>query len=210
IEPGAKIMANGTENNPIVFTSGKAVGDREPGDWGGIILLGKAPTNRGTASLPSIEGGVGRTYGGTDPEDNSGVMRYVRIEYAGIAAQPNSEINALTFGGVGSKTVIEHIMTSYANDDAYEFFGGTVSPRYLVAYATADDDFDFDFGYSGSIQYAVSLRDPKFVDPGDAGNGIECDNDGNGTDATPNTHPVLSNLTIIGPNNASGTAGNHN
>ena len=210
IEPGAKLMAEGTESKPIVFTSGKAVGDREPGDWGGIILLGKAPTNRGTTTLPTIEGGVGRTYGGTDPEDNSGTLRYVRIEYAGIAAQPNSEINALTCGGVGSKTIIEHVMTAYANDDAYEFFGGTVSPKYLVAYATADDDFDFDFGYSGTIQYAVSLRDPRFVDPGDAGNGIECDNDGNGTEATPNTHPVLSNLTIIGPNNATGTAGNHN
>src|SRR5690606_33335355 len=210
IEPGAKIMANGTENNPIVFTSGKAVGDREPGDWGGIILLGKAPTNRGTASLPSIEGGVGRTYGGEDPEDNSGIMRYVRIEYAGIAAQPNSEINGLTFGGVGRGTTIENIMVSYGNDDGYEFFGGTVNCKNLIAFANADDDFDFDFGYNGTIQYGISLRHPQFADPGDAANGIEADNDGDGSGATPNTRPILSNFTFIGPNSASNTQANHN
>lgn len=208
IERGAKIFATGTAQKPIVFTSGKAVGQRNPGDWGGIILLGRAKTNRTTE--PQIEGGVGRYYGGNDDNDNSGILKYVRIEYAGIAAQPNSEINALTCGGVGRGTVIDHVMTSYANDDAFEFFGGTVSPTYLVAYATADDDFDFDFGFTGTLQYAVALRQPTFVDPGDAGNGIECDNDGNGTNAAPRTHPVISNMTIVGPNNATGTLANHN
>ncbi len=91
-----------------------------------------------------------------------------------------------------------------------KFFGGTVNPRHLVAYATADDDFDFDFGYTGTVQYAVSLRDPKFVDPGDAGNGIECDNDGRSSNQTPFTRPVISNMTIVGPNGAAGTASNHN
>ncbi len=208
IERGAKIFATGTAQKPIVFTSGKAAGARNPGDWGGIIILGKAKTNRTTE--PQIEGGVGRYYGGNDDNDNSGILKYVRIEYAGIAAQPNSEINALTLGAVGSGTVIDHVMTSYANDDAFEFFGGTVSPTHLVAYATADDDFDFDFGYRGTVQYAVALRQPTFVDPGDAGNGIECDNDGSGTNATPRTHPVISNMTIVGPNNATGTLSNHN
>lgn len=208
IERGAKIFATGTAQKPIVFTSGKAAGSRQPGDWGGIIILGRAKTNRSTE--PQIEGGVGRYYGGTDDNDNSGILKYVRIEYAGIAAQPNSEINALTCGGVGRGTVIDHVMTSYANDDAFEFFGGTVSPTYLVAYATADDDFDFDFGFTGTVQYAVALRQPTFVDPGDAGNGIECDNDGSGTTATPRTHPVISNMTIVGPNNATGTLSNHN
>lgn len=208
IERGAKIMANGTANSPIVFTSGLAAGQRRPGDWGGIVLLGKATNNQG--ANVRIEGGIGRDYGGTDDADNSGVMKYVRIEFAGISSEPGSEINALTLGSVGSGTTIEYIQTIYANDDAYEFFGGTVNAKYLVAYATADDDFDFDFGYRGKIQYAVSLRNPRFVDSADPGNGIECDNDKNGTNATPTTRPVLSNFTFVGPNNAEGTAANHN
>ncbi|ADY54325.1 hypothetical protein Pedsa_3796 [Pseudopedobacter saltans DSM 12145] len=208
ITQGSKIMAEGTAQKPIVFTSGRPVGERAPGDWGGIVLIGRASTNRTTPQ--AIEGGLGLTYGTEKiDDDNSGILKYVRIEYAGIGTN-DSEINALTFYAVGSGTTIEHIQTSYANDDAYEFFGGTVNAKYLVAYATADDDFDFDFGYNGSIQFAVSLRDPKFVDAGDAGNGIECDNDKDGTTATPVTKPRLSNFTIIGPNNATGTASNHN
>ena len=209
IERGAKIIASGTASNPIVFTSGKPVDQRAPGDWGGIILLGKAPTNRPLDPAPTIEGGVGRQYGGTDPNDESGILRYVRIEYAGIAAEPGSEINGLTCGGVGSGTIIEYVQVSFGNDDAFEFFGGTVNAKYLVALATADDDFDFDFGYTGKIQFAVSCRKPDFVDAGDAGNGVECDNDGSGTSATPRTRPQLSNFTIIGPND-SVIAKNHN
>lgn len=208
IEKGGKIMAEGTASSPIVFTSGMDAGTRKPGDWGGIIILGDAPTNRSTP--PTIEGGVSRTYGGNNANDNSGVLKYVRIEYAGIAAAPNSEINGLTLGGVGAGTTIENIMVTYGNDDAYEFFGGTVNCKNLIAYGTADDDYDFDFGYTGSITNAISLRDPSFVDAGDAGNGIEADNDGTGTNATPYTRPVLTNFTLVGPNNASGTAANHN
>lgn len=210
IERGAKLIASGTKDNPIVFTSGKAVGSRAPGDWGGIILLGKAPTNRPLDPAPTIEGGVGRQYGGTDPLDESGILRFVRIEYAGIAAEPGSEINGLTCGGVGSGTIIENVQVSFGNDDAFEFFGGTVNAKNLIAFATADDDFDFDFGYSGKIQFGISMRKPDFVDAGDAGNGIECDNDGSGTNATPITKPQLSNFTFIGPNDAAGTAANHN
>ncbi len=210
IERGAKLIASGTAAMPIVFTSGKAIGARTPGDWGGIILLGKAPTNRPLDPAPTIEGGVGRQYGGTDPLDESGILRYVRIEYAGIAAEPGSEINGLTCGGVGSGTILENIQVSFGNDDAYEFFGGTVNAKNLVAFATADDDFDFDFGYTGKIQFGVSCRKPDFVDAGDAGNGIECDNDAASSLATPRTKPQLSNFTIIGPNNATGTALNHN
>jgi hypothetical protein len=136
-------------------------------------------------------------------------MKYVRIEYAGIAALPNSEINALTFGAVGSKTIIENVQTIYANDDAFEFFGGTVSPKYLYAYATADDDYDFDFGYTGKVSFSISRRDPQFVDTGDAGNGVECDNDGTGSSATPFTRPVLDNLILIGPNDPVALS-NHN
>ena len=207
IERGAQIFAEGTSSKPIIFTSGKSIGERTPGDWGGIVILGRAKTNR--TSEPTIEGGVGRPYGGTNDLDNSGVLRYVRIEYAGIAAMPNSEINALTLGGVGSGTILENIQTIYANDDAFEFFGGTVNGKNLYAYATADDDFDFDFGYTGTITNGVAKRDPQFVDSGDAGNGVECDNDGTGSTSTPYTHPKLFNMILVGPNDASSLS-NHN
>jgi hypothetical protein len=207
IERGAQIVAEGTATKPIVFTSGKAVGERAPGDWGGIVILGRAKTNR--TSEPTIEGGIGRPYGGTNDLDNSGVLRFVRIEYAGIAALPNSEINALTLGGVGSGTIVENVQTIYANDDAFEFFGGTVSARNLYAFATADDDFDFDFGYTGTITNGVAKRDPQFVDSGDAGNGVECDNDGTGSPAQPYTHPKLYNMILVGPNVSTALA-NHN
>jgi len=207
IERGAKIIAEGTATNPIVFTSGKVAGEKSPGDWGGIVILGKAKTNR--SSEPTIEGGIGRPFGGNDDGDNSGILKYVRIEYAGVAALPNSEINALTLGGVGSGTVIENVQTIYANDDAFEFFGGTVSPKNLYAFATADDDFDFDFGYTGTVTNGIAKRDPLFVDNGDAGNGVECDNDGVGSLAQPFTHPKLIGMILVGPNNATALA-NHN
>jgi hypothetical protein len=207
IERGAQIIAEGTATKPIVFTSGRPAGERTPGDWGGIVILGRAKTNR--TSEPIIEGGIGRPFGGTNDLDNSGVLKYVRIEYAGIAAMPNSEINALTLGGVGSGTIIDNVQTIYANDDAFEFFGGTVNARNLYAFATADDDFDFDFGYTGTITNGVAKRDPQFVDNGDAGNGIECDNDGTGSTATPYTHPKLFNMILIGPNTSTALA-NHN
>jgi hypothetical protein len=207
IERGSQIIAEGTQSKPIVFTSGRPEGQRTPGDWGGIVILGRAKTNR--SSEPTIEGGIGRPYGGTNDSDNSGVMRYVRIEYAGIAAMPNSEINALTLGGVGNGTILENIQTIYANDDAFEFFGGTVNGKNLYAFATADDDFDFDFGYTGMITNGVAKRDPQFVDSGDAGNGVECDNDGTGSAAQPYTHPKLYNMILVGPNVSTALA-NHN
>jgi hypothetical protein len=208
IERNSRLFANGTATEPIVFTSGKAPGSRRPGDWGGIVILGNAPTNRSTP--PLIEGGINAEYGGSVAADNSGTLRYVRIEFAGIAADPNSEINGLTLGGVGSGTTISHIQVSYGNDDAYEFFGGTVNVSNVIAFATADDDFDYDFGYVGRLQYGISLRDPQFVDGGDAGNGIECDNDGTGTVAIPRTRPQMSNFTFCGPNGNPNTAANHN
>jgi hypothetical protein len=207
IERGSKLIADGKADQPIVFTSGKSPSERAPGDWGGIILLGKATTNRPTSPAPIIEGGVNRPYGGTEPGDNSGILRYVRIEFSGIAAEPNSEINGLTCGGVGSGTILENIQVSYGADDAYEFFGGTVNAKNLVSFATYDDDFDFDFGYTGKIQFGVSLRD-KPSDT-DQANGIECDNDGTGTTATPFTKPYLSNFTFIGPYDTTGSSALH-
>lgn len=209
IEKGAVIEALGTAQEPIVFTSGKPAGQRQRGDWGGIIILGNAPTNRPLSPAPLIEGGVDRRYGGTVPNDNSGTMRYCRIEWAGIAAEPGSEINGLTLGGVGSGTTLEYIQVSFGNDDAYEFFGGTVNAKYLVAYAASDDDLDFDFGYTGKIQFAVVQRRPEIADT-DAGNGVEADNDGSGTLALPYTRPTLSNITWIGPNGDANTQANLN
>lgn len=207
VERGSKLIADGRFDQPIVFTSGKPAGSRNPGDWGGIILLGKAPTNRPTNPSPVIEGGVNRPYGGIDPNDNSGILRFVRIEFSGIAAEPNSEINGLTLGGVGAGTIIENVQVSYGADDGFEFFGGTVNAKNLISFATYDDDFDFDFGYVGKIQYAISLRD-KPADT-DQANGIECDNDGSGTAATPLTKPQLSNFTLIGPYDTTGSAATH-
>ena len=146
IERGAQIIAEGTPTKPIVFTSGKPSGEKTPGDWGGIVILGRAKTNR--SSEPTIEGGIGRPYGGTNDQDNSGVLKYVRIEYAGIAALPNSEINGLTLGGVGSGTTIEYVQTIYANDDAFEFFGGTVSPK---NFKTDTVTWTYDFFENGFI-----------------------------------------------------------
>ena len=202
IEQGGKIIANGTADQPIVFTSALPAGQRNYGDWGGVILCGKAPINvpGGTAT---IEGGVGSIYGGNDPADNSGILRYVRIEFPGIAFQPNNEINGLTLGGVGRGTTIEYVQVSYSGDDSFEFFGGTVNANHLVALRGLDDDFDTDFGYSGKVQFAVSLRDPQAADQS-ASQGFETDNDATGTTNTPKTSAIFSNITLVGPkvNNA--------
>ncbi|MDQ3111118.1 MAG: hypothetical protein M3R17_14590, partial [Bacteroidota bacterium] len=208
IERDAKIIADGTSDQPIVFTSQKSVGQRSYGDWGGLIICGRAsvnaPANVSLGTLQGeavIEGGVGSIYGGgPTPNDNdsSGVLRYLRIEYAGIAFQPNSEINGLTCGGVGRKTVIEHIQISYSGDDSYEFFGGTVNAKWLVAYRGWDDEFDTDFGFRGQIQFGLSIRDPNIADQSGS-NGFESDNDATGTGNTPITQPIFSNMTVVGP-----------
>ncbi len=206
IEQGGKLIADGKADAPIVFTSNKAAGQRREFDWGGISICGYAPTNRPLTPAPITEGGSNRPYGGTDAGDNSGILRYVRIEFAGITAENNSELNGLTLYGVGAGTIIENVQTSYCGDDGFEFFGGTVNCKNLISFASGDDDFDFDFGYNGQIQYAVSLRD-KYSDDDDA-NQIECDNDASGTTATPVTRPILSNFTLIGPYDTTGTGSN--
>jgi hypothetical protein len=213
---GGKLIAQGTACQPIVFTSEQPAGSRAPGDWGGIILLGRATTNQpgGTAI---IEGGVddgegNGTYGGgsnPDDNDNSGILQYVRIEYPGIAFQPNNEINGLTMGGVGRGTTIDHVQVSWAGDDAYEWFGGTVNCKYLIAYRSVDDDFDSDNGYNGKIQYAVGLRDPNVADISGS-NGFETDNDATGTTNLPQTNPLFSNVSIFGPLATTSTSINSN
>ena len=211
IQPGGKIIAKGSVNRPIIFTSqfARPGSGQAPqrGDWGGVILLGKAPINvpGGTAAIE----GPTDTYGGTDPEDNSGVLSYVRIEYAGIAFSPNNEINGLTFGGVGRGTQIDHIQVSYANDDSYEWFGGTVNAKYLIAYRGLDDDFDTDFGFSGKLQFLLGVRDPEIADISGS-NGFESDNDAPGSTNAPRTSPTWWNVTLIGPKATSTTTVNAN
>ena len=202
VSQGGKIMAEGTQTNPIVFTSSKAAGSRNYGDWGGLVLMGSAPINR-PLSTPA-EGGISGDFGGANATDNSGVVKYVRIEFAGVPlnTDANSEINGLTLYGVGSGTTLDYIQVSYSGDDSYEWFGGTVNAKHLVAQRGWDDDFDTDFGFTGKIQYAVSLRDPQYADQSGS-NGFESDNFNPGTPATgdnaglPLTAPVFSNVSIF-------------
>jgi len=192
---GAKIMAEGTREQPIVFTSSKPKGQRQATDWGGIILCGKARNNQGEMI---IEGGVEANHGGDDDNDSSGVMRYVRIEFGGYPYALDNEINGLTLGSVGSGTTIEYVQISYSGDDSFEWFGGSVNCKYLVAYHGWDDDFDTDNGFSGKVQFALSVRDPKIADQSNS-NGFESDNNANGSTQTPYTTCVFSNVTLIGP-----------
>lgn len=198
---GGKIMAEGTASKPIVFTSNKAVGSRAPGDWGGIIILGKAKNNiPGGEGL--IEGGFTEPFGkhgGSNDEDNSGVLKYVRVEFPGIPFVPGNEINGITFGSVGRGTTLDYLQVSYCGDDSYEWFGGTVNAKHLVSIANIDDVFDFDNGYTGKLQYLVAQRDPALADQAGQSNGIESDNSEKAFTTEPRTRPVISNLTLVGP-----------
>lgn len=204
VSRGAQIYALGTPQNPVVLTSLKAPNDREPGDWGGVILLGRAPCNK---VEPLIEGGIiGGSYGGNDPDDNSGIFRYVRIEFPGYRFQLNNEVNGLTMGSVGRGTELHHVQVSYSFDDSFEWFGGTVDAHHLVAFGGTDDEFDTDFGFQGRLQYGLGIRDPFYWDPTGESRGFESDNDGSSTStATPYTHPVFSNFTLVGPFLEAGT-----
>lgn len=207
ITRGSKIMAEGTAANPIIFTSEKPSPKR--GDWAGVVILGNAPTNAsfgGANGVGEIEGGINNSeglglYGGTNAADNSGVLKYVRIEYAGYAFLPDKEINGLTFGGVGSGTTVDYVEVAYANDDSFEWFGGTVNCSHLISYKGLDDDFDTDNGFSGKVQFGIAVRDSQVADVSGS-NAFESDNDANGSTLNPQTSATFSNMTIIGPINS--------
>lgn len=206
VKKGGKLIAQGTSTNPIVFTSNKPIGSRSVGDWGGIILLGKATMNQGSGLIEGLAAISDHQYGGSDDNDNSGILSYVRIEYGGYVFAQNREINGLTMGAVGSGTQVDHIQCSYTNDDAFEWYGGSVNCKYLVSYRTVDDDFDSDFGYHGLVQYGLSVRDPQLGDPSfslpsgaSTSEGFESDNDANGSTLQPFTNATFSNFTMIGP-----------
>jgi hypothetical protein len=203
VTKGSQIIANGTVTAPIVFTSAEPVGQRNLGDWGGVIILGKA-INNNSGGIGNIEGlpiSADTEYGGTDDNDNSGVLKYVRIEYAGIQYQPNQEINSLTMGAVGRGTVIDYVQTSFGNDDAFEWFAGSVNCKHLVSYRNLDDDFDTDYGFSGKVQFCLAVRDPNLADNPSVSTSeiFESDNNPTGAAATPYTQAIFSNVTAIGP-----------
>src|SRR5215203_291987 len=211
ITRGSKIMATGTETEPIIFTSSSP--NPQAGDWAGIVICGKAGINasyNGTNGLYQVEGGIDNANGdglagsgdAISPSpvdnDNSGTLKYVRIEYAGYGFQPDKEINSLTLAAVGSGTTIDHIQISYAKDDAIEWFGGSVNCKFLIAYKTQDDDFDTDNGFNGKIQFGLILRDSLIADISTS-EAFESDNNASGTTATPKTKAIFSNITAIGP-----------
>jgi hypothetical protein len=200
IQRGAKIMAIGTKDKPIVFTSAKSVGSRARGDWGGIIINGKATNNRcpatGDCNIKG-EGGTG-TFGGTNDSDNSGTMKYVRIEFAGRLIDEKNELNGLALQGVGSGTTLEYIQVHMGQDDGIEFFGGTARIKHLVITGSDDDNLDWTDGWRGKGQFIIVQQ---YKDAGD--NGIEADNLEDNNKATPRSKPMLSNMTFVGSPQAS-------
>lgn len=206
VKKGGRLIAQGTSTNPIVFTSNKPMGSRGVGDWGGVILLGRATMNQGVGFIEGLAAIADHQYGGSDDNDNSGILSYVRIEYGGYVFAQNKEINGLTLGAVGRGTQIDHIQCSFINDDAFEWYGGSVNCKYLVSYRNLDDDFDTDFGYHGFVQYGLSVRDPQIADNsyslpsgGSTSEGFESDNDANGSNLQPFTNATFANFTMIGP-----------
>ncbi len=201
VQPGARLMAVGRADAPVVFTSELPEGERRAGDWGGVVILGNAPINlrdeHGQPKRGQVEGIMqGGEFGGEDADDDSGTLRYVRIEYSGIELGPNNEVNGLTLAGVGRRTKIDHVMVRSTSDDCFEFFGGTVDAKHLICDRPGDDAFDFDFGYAGRLQYLVAVDDSAHTE---GGNGIEADNDPGGSDNTPRTAPRIYNATLCGP-----------
>ena len=220
---GARIVANGTAQAPIVFTSARAVGQRQPGDWGGLVIVGNGIVNRSGAV--SVEGtgtttgtAPGTNYlinysGGNNNADNSGSLQYVRVEFAGYAPQDAAELNSFTFAAVGSGTVINNLQVLAGLDDSYEWFGGAVDAKYLVSYESGDDHFDMSEGYSGRLQYLIAYQTKVLTPRSGAGSvssdpqGIENDGcSGAGCDlghnSTPLTLPVVANFTLIGRGDA--------
>ncbi len=219
IERGGNIDAQGTRQNPIIFTSSAQCGQQLPGDWGGVVIHGQAQAN--CADVPPTQGGTGcRTtdgvnscvseggagsFGGTDDDDNSGIMRYCRVEYSGVEIAPNNELNCLTMNAVGRNTTLEYLQTHRGSDDGFEWFGGTARCRWLVATSNSDDNLDWQMGYRGQVQFAVVRQNSD--DGGDKA--IEADNNEFNFNCALESSPVLSNLTLVGVLNVSGvgTAG---
>ncbi|MDB5151825.1 MAG: hypothetical protein JWR54_576, partial [Mucilaginibacter sp.] len=213
ITKGSKIFINGTADKPIVFTSAAAT--KAPGDWGAIILLGNAPTNVVTGNVAGLHASADTQYGGNMPADNSGSITYLRLEYTGGINPPAEDewavdkASGLVMAGVGSATRVDNVMVKYSNDDSFQFVGGTVNATHLISYNCGDDDFDFDLGYEGNLQFLIGYRTHASSQALRA-NGFESYNDSVPTSNTPLTRPVVSNMTIIGPQGIDATKTNIN
>jgi hypothetical protein len=191
VDRGGRLNAIGTAAAPIVFTSDQAIGQRGRGDWGGIIINGRAPVNFGSGEAAG-EGDTG-VYGGDDPNDNSGTLQYVRVEFSGVEFSPDNELNGIAFQGVGRATVVHHVQAHMSRDDAMEWFGGTADGKYLVMSNAADDSVDWTFGWTGRLQFvAVTQRGD------DADNGIEADNNEFNNNVLPRSNPQIYNITLCG------------
>lgn len=210
VERGGQIDIQGTASKPVVMTSAKAVGSRDRGDWGGLLLAGKAVNNQG-ASI-QMEGFNNISFdnqlafhGGTDDADNTGNLTFLRIEFAGFAFEPNKELNGLTFCSIGNKTKVDYVQVSFSGDDSYEWFGGTVNAKHLIAYKGTDDDYDTDFGYRGTVQFGIAQKDTMYYDlswnatGGSVSETFESDNDASGSGKLPLTSAVFTNMTCVGP-----------
>jgi hypothetical protein len=199
---GARINAVGTADAPIVFTSDQPAGTRSKGDWGGVMLNGRAPVNvPGGEGL--AEGLVNTPFGGNSPDDSNGVIRYVRIEFAGRQLTVDNELNLFTMNGVGAGTTIDHVQAHNGLDDCHEWFGGTVQAKYLVGTACGDDGLDWQLGFTGAVQFALVAQNIVVIESG--GNGIEADNNENGFDLQPRSDPKMCNVTLIGTRGQAGT-----
>lgn len=191
IAQGGKIFVEGTKEKPVIMTAANKV----PQAWGGLVICGKAPINKGTTATSEVGGEL--TYGGTEVNDNSGSLEYLRIEYAGFAYSPEKEFNGLSMFGVGKGTKIQYVQVHESSDDGFEWFGGTVDSRYLVvtnahSQVVGDDMFDWTEGWNGIGEYWYG----KKSNPGNRG--IEADNNSNNPSATPVSSPTLRNITLIG------------
>ena len=193
IAQGGKLFVAGTASNPVIMTSGLAT--KSAGDWGGLVICGKAPINRVTGGASSAQSEVADlTYGGTNPSDNSGSIRYLRIEYAGAAFNSEKEFNGVSLFGVGSETVFEYVECYHGSDDGFEFFGGTVNTTGLISIGNEDDQFDWTEGWSGTNTNWYGK-----LDFGKGNRGIEADNFELGYLNTPIANPTITNMTLIGP-----------
>ncbi|MGI6718458.1 MAG: hypothetical protein ACOX4D_04850 [Bacteroidales bacterium] len=191
VEQGGKMDAQGTADKPIVMTAE----NKEPGAWGGVHICGRAPINVSGTALSEIGDAP---YGGNIPNDNSGTLRYIRLEYTGFAFSEEKESNGFTFYGVGNGTTVEYLQSYMGADDGFEWFGGAVNVKYLVATNSGDDSFDWTEGWTGKAQYLVAYQDSNMGDEGDCL--IEADNNSKDNFALPISHPKLSNVTLIGNN----------
>lgn len=204
IAQGGYIDAQGSAEEPIVMTANLNGGELRTAGWGGIHICGKSHTNRGEGTLSEIGESP---YGGTDEADDSGILKYIRLEYTGFALDSEHEANGLSLYGVGSGTTIENIAIYKGGDDGIEFFGGSVNVKYAVVIDCEDDSYDWTEGWNGHAQFLVASQTGT---TGAKDNGdclMECDNNGENVTLSPISHPILSNLTLIGNNSTEGDRG---